>query len=263
MHNRKKEDKKMIQFVIRADDVGYSEAVNYGIEKSVKEGLIGSVGVMPNMPSVEHGLKLLEGTGVSLGQHTNVCLGKPCADPVLISSLLNEKGEFKSSRSYREAFQRGEDFVILDEVVIEIEAQYERFKALTGQEPDYFEAHAVMSKNLYQGLEIVAQRHNLRYSNMSPMDEIGTFAGKKVASCSMGSMLPDYDAVQCLKDAVLHAREDMPNIYVCHPGYLDDYLLRSSSLTINRTKEVVMLTDPQVKAWVEEQDVELLTYRDI
>ena len=28
----------MIKLIIRADDIGYSEAVNYGIEKSVKEG---------------------------------------------------------------------------------------------------------------------------------------------------------------------------------------------------------------------------------
>lgn len=46
----------MIDLIIRADDVGYSEAVNYGIEKTVKQGLIGSVGLMPNMPAAAHGL---------------------------------------------------------------------------------------------------------------------------------------------------------------------------------------------------------------
>ena len=29
-----------IQMILRADDIGYSEAVNYGIEKTVKEGLV-------------------------------------------------------------------------------------------------------------------------------------------------------------------------------------------------------------------------------
>ena len=57
----------MIKLVIRADDIGYSEAVNYGIEKSVKDGLIRSAGLMPNMPFAEHGLKLLEGTGIAIG----------------------------------------------------------------------------------------------------------------------------------------------------------------------------------------------------
>jgi predicted glycoside hydrolase/deacetylase ChbG (UPF0249 family) len=52
----------MKKVIIRADDLGYSEGINYGIAKSVKEGLVGSVGVMTNMPAVGHGLKLLEVT---------------------------------------------------------------------------------------------------------------------------------------------------------------------------------------------------------
>ncbi len=57
----------MIRMIIRADDVGYCEAVNYGIAKTVKEGLVRSVGIMPNMPSAAHGIGLLEGTGVCMG----------------------------------------------------------------------------------------------------------------------------------------------------------------------------------------------------
>ena len=253
----------MIQLILRADDVGYSEAVNYGIAKTVKEGLIGSVGLMPNMPSAAHGLALLEGTGVCIGQHTNICIGRPCADPARIPSLLDENGFLKSSRTYREAWKKGECFTVLEEMVLEIEAQYQRFVQLTGRQPQYFEGHAVMSKHLMQGLEIVAQRHGLKYNNMYPGDETGTFGGRPVAACPMRSMEPDYDPVQSLKDAVLHARTDMPNVYVCHPGYLDAYLLRSSSLTVNRTKEVEMLCDPAMRSWLEEHNVQLLRYSDL
>lgn len=253
----------MIQLILRADDVGYSEAVNYGIAKTVKEGLIGSVGLMPNMPSAAHGLALLEGTGVCIGQHTNICIGRPCADPARIPSLLDENGFLKSSRTYREAWKKGECFTVLEEMVLEIEAQYQRFVQLTGRQPQYFEGHAVLSKHLMQGLEIVAQRHGLKYNNMYPGDETGTFGGRPVAACPMRSMEPDYDPVQSLKDAVLHARTDMPNVFVCHPGYLDAYLLRSSSLTVNRTKEVEMLCDPAMRSWLEEHDVQLLRYSDL
>lgn len=253
----------MIQLILRADDVGYSEAVNYGIAKTVKEGLIGSVGLMPNMPSAAHGLALLEDTGVCIGQHTNICIGRPCADPARIPSLLDENGFLKSSRTYREAWKKGECFTVLEEMVLEIEAQYQRFVQLTGRQPQYFEGHAVLSKHLMQGLEIVAQRHGLKYNNMYPGDETGTFGGRPVAACPMRSMEPDYDPAQSLKDAVLHARTDMPNVFVCHPGYLDAYLLRSSSLTVNRTKEVEMLCDPAMRSWLEEHDVQLLRYSDL
>ncbi|MCD7803277.1 MAG: ChbG/HpnK family deacetylase [Clostridiales bacterium] len=253
----------MKQLLIRADDVGYSEAVNYGIEKTVKEGLVGSVGLMPNMPAAEHGLRLLRGTGVCIGQHTNICLGKPCADPESIPSLLDENGNLKSSRTYRSAFQEGREIAAVEELVIEIEAQYHRFVALVGAEPDYFEAHAVMSRNLVAALEIVAQRFGLRYSAMAPGDRVSTFAGRPIACCHMGSMEADYDPTASLRAGVQSAREDMPNIFVCHPGYLDAFLLRSSSLTVNRTLEVEMLCDPANRQWLAEQGVELITYRDI
>lgn len=253
----------MIQLIIRADDIGYSEAVNYGIEKSVKEGLIGSAGLMPNMPAAAHGLKLLEGTGVCLGQHTNICLGKPCADPAKIPSLLDENGNLKSSRAYREAFKAGQEFTVLEEMVLEVEAQYFRFKELTGREPEYFEAHAVVSRNLNQALQIVAEKYGLPLNEMTPMDKVGRFKGKPIAAAPMGSMAPDYDPWKCLKDAVKAAPKDMPTVFVCHPGYLDDYLLHHSSLTINRTREVAMLCDPAVRQWLDGQGVQRITYRDV
>ena len=43
------------RMLVRADDLGWTEAINYGIAKAVKEGIIGSVGLMPNMPAAGHG----------------------------------------------------------------------------------------------------------------------------------------------------------------------------------------------------------------
>ena len=245
--------------LIRADDLGYCEGVNLGIAKTVKEGLIRTIGLMPNMPAAKAGLDLIAGYDICLGQHTNVCVGKPVCDPSLIPSITNEKGEFRSSREYRSA---KEDFVVLDEVVLEIEAQYERFKELTGREPDYFEAHAVSSDNLAKGLEIVAERHSLPLFPFSTSVPVKFRSAKLVVS--MDSMGPDYDPFASLKKAVLreYADDECP-LFVCHPGYLDWFILQTSSLTVNRTKEVEMLCDPKVKAWLDEQNVQLLTYRDL
>ena len=43
------EVKTMKYLLIRADDLGYSEGVNYGIAAAVAAGLVRSVGVMTNM----------------------------------------------------------------------------------------------------------------------------------------------------------------------------------------------------------------------
>lgn len=253
----------MIRMIIRADDIGYSEAVNYGIEKSVREGLITSAGVMPNMPYAQHGVRLLSGTNVCLGQHTNICLGKPCRKPEDIPSLVQENGEFLPGSIYRKAFSEGRDLVDVDDAVKEAEAQYLRFKELTGKEPAYFEAHAIASENLWKALEIVAEKYDLPFNYMTPESDAGTFCGKPVAPCLMKSMETDYDPFETLKKAVAEAREDMPNIFVTHPGYIDDYLLRHSSLTLNRAKEVTMLCDPEVRNWLRQNHVHLVSYNDI
>ena len=79
----------------------------------------------------------------------------------------------------------------------------------------------------------------------------------------MDSMSPEYDPWQSLKNAVANADPEMPNVFVCHPGYLDNYILNNSSLTINRTKEVAMLCDPDIRQWLENQRVQLIRYSDL
>lgn len=249
----------MKKILIRADDLGYSEGVNYGIAKSAKEGFIHSIGLMSNMPAALHGVEVLKGTPVCFGQHTNICIGKPLCHPSLIPSITKEDGEFKSSKEYRSAT---EDFVVLDEVILEIEAQYEQFVALTGEQPHYFEGHAVASGNFFKGLEIVAQRHGLKYSGM-PFGDEPILVGNTKVYMRMDSMMAAYDPAATLKDMVLHAHEDDCDVMVCHPGYLDDFILKHSSLTLPRTLEVEMAIDPAIHQWLEEQDVTLVTYDDL
>lgn len=249
----------MSKILVRADDLGYSEAVNYGIVKSVKEGIISSVGVMTNMPAVNHGLELLKGVPVCFGQHTNICVGKPITDPALIPSITNEKGEFKASKEYRQA---KEDFVVLDEVILEIEAQYERFLELVGEKPHYFEGHAVASHNFFRGLEIVAEKYGLKYSGMSFGGDPITIGSTKVY-VMMESMLPDYNPFESLKKMVENLHEDGCDMLICHPGYLDGYILNNSSLTIPRTQEVDMLCDPGTKEFLEQAGVIQINYDDL
>ncbi len=250
----------MKQLLIRADDLGFTEAINYGIEKSVKQGLVRSVGVMTNMEAAAHGLNLLKDTDVCYGLHTNICAGRPLVDPKLIPSITTEDGYLKSSKEYRST---KEDFVVLNEVILEIEAQYERFVELVGHKPSYFEGHAVASQNFFQGLEIVAKRHDCDYFGMSFTGEPVLFKGRNM-HVHMDSMFPGYDPYVSLKKAVETAIDGDVDVFIAHPGYLDDYILTHSTLTIPRTKEVVMLTDPEMREWLQAQtDVEPVTYDTI
>lgn len=249
----------MKKVLFRADDLGYSEGVNYGIEKTVRDGLIRSVGIMTNMEAAAHGVRLLEGLEVCYGQHTNICNGRPLTDPALIPSLVGENGEFRTSADYRGA---EEDFVVLDEVILEIEAQYRRFKELTGREPQYFEGHAVASRNFFKGLEIVARRHGLKLCPVS-FDGSPITVGSTKCYMWLESIRPDYDPDACIRRMISSAREDACEIYVCHPGYLDDYILKHSSMLKPRPLEVAAVCNPALKDWINTQGVTLVTYDDL
>lgn len=249
----------MKKILVRADDLGYSEAINYGIAKTVTEGFIKSVGVMTNMPAVEQGLKLLEKETVCFGQHTNICVGKPLTDIERIPSITQPNGEFKSSKEYRNA---KEDFVKLDEVILEIEAQYNRFVELTGRQPQYFEGHAVASSNFFKGLEIVAHKYGLKYCAMS-LDGGPVRVGNTDLYVHMQSMKPEYEPFEELKKMVLNAHEGACDMFVCHPGYLDAYILKTSSLTVPRVLEVEMVINRETRKWLEEQKAQLVTYDDL
>lgn len=254
----------MKQLLIRADDLGYSYAVNVGIARTVHEGLVRSVGIMPNMPEAARGWSWIRDAGVAVGVHANVCLGHPCADPALVSSLLTPEGVFRSSREYRAAWAEGTDFVRYDDAVAELEAQLACFVEVTGSEPDYFEAHAVESESLNRAVEDVARAHGYRFQ-AAPFDTgRSVTCGSTPVRMVMRSMVPGYDPASAIREVVEQMADGETVVFVCHPGYLDQAILRSSSLTEDRTKEVDALIDPELRSWLEVQSgIRLVDYRDL
>ena len=258
------EGDEMRRLLMRADDLGYSDGVNCGIAAVVRAGLVRTVGVMTNMPLAERGLMQLEPDGLCLGQHTNICTGRPLSDPARIPSIVDGDGLFKPSRAYRAAARADEDFVVLDEAVLEIEAQYRRFVDLVGRDPDYFEGHAVASPTFFRGLEVVAARHRLPYFAMGRPGEPVMFRSTPVlAHVPEDFAAYEADPFAALRRAVREADDETCGLMVFHPGYIDAYLEDHSSMTETRIREAEMLTDPDVATWLAGQDIELVTFRDL
>lgn len=257
----------MKKILFRADDLGYSEAVNYGIEKSVKEGMIRSVGVMVNMTASEHGVSLLRDEDIAFGQHTNFCAGRPISNPKYVPSLVDADGMFKTSAVYRKAKV---DFVKYEEALIEIEAQYQKFLSLFHKKPDYFEGHAVASDNFFRALKDFAQEYGLKYSglpegkNPNNLDkESYIVVNDHKVYMSMESMNDAYDPYDTFYKMINNCRKDGVEMMIFHPGYLDDYIIQHSSLLLPRTKEVVFLTDSNVYSDIQQREIKTIDYRDL
>ena len=248
----------MNKLLVRADDLGYSEAFNYGLARAVKSGIVRCVGVMPNMEWAEHGVNLLKDTDVIFTVHANICQGRPITDPRLIPSLVGENGEFKDKDLYRAA---KEDFVVLEEAVMEVEAQYLRLAELTGKKPFMVESHAVPSNNFNKAIVIVAQKYGVEHLKVGPR---GPMIGSTTFKFSMDSGNADYNPFESFKKAASQPMaEDEACLMVLHPGYVDEYVLKTSYITTQRALEVAFAINPEVPKWCEEHNVQLLTYADL
>ncbi|WP_027108393.1 ChbG/HpnK family deacetylase [Lacticigenium naphthae] len=248
-----------MKLLIRADDLGYSEGINYGIEKAVKEGIVANVGIMVNMPAVAHGIKLLKNEPICFGCHVTICAGKPVTDPTKIPSLTTDKGEFKASKVYRGS---ADDFVVFEEALIEVEAQFDRFVELMGRKPDYMDVHALGNPTLLKAIKQIADKYGVTYSGF-PIGHYPLKVNGTNVYMSMDSSKPDYDPYRSLKEIVEQPHEDGVDMLILHPGYLDAPILKGSSLTTSRPQEVELAIDPVVKEWFREYDVELIDYRDL
>ena len=251
----------MKRILIRADDLGYSRAVNYGIYDAVHSGIINNVGVMVNMPFTDHGLELLKNEDIDLGMHTNITNGKPILFPNEVGTLVDENGNFKRSKLYRNNYGKP-DFTNLDEMVAEIDAQYHVFLKLMGKKPAYFEGHAVVSENFIKGLHIVAEKYRLPILDFSFDNQVLSFKKKTKFKPYMESMKPQYHPEKILDEMIKHSSDTAIPMMICHPGYLDQYLLNISSLTVPRTQEVKMAMSRQTKYLIEKNSIHLVRYSE-
>lgn len=245
-----------MKLIFRADDLGFCDAVNCGIKKSIEDGVITCVGMMPNMPEARNGYEMVKDTNVEIGQHTNICLGKPLTNPSKISSLVQKNGDFYSSKEIR---ARKSDTIVLEEVEIEIQAQLDKFREITGKDPAYFEGHAVMSPNFFQGLKNVAKKNGLMYCD--PVDP--EWQKRYGAKCSAFIRLNEkglYDPYRFLFEDEAKIQENECSVLVFHPGYIDQFLLDNSSYTLIRPMETEFLCSERLKKWIQENDVELLSF---
>lgn len=247
-----------MKLIVRADDLGYSEAVNYGIEKSVKDGITTCVGTMTNMEAAKHGLALLKDTDVCLGVHTNLCAGKPLCKVEEIASLIDPTtGEFFKSKDIS---ARSKDTIVKEEAMREIQAQVDQFRVLTGKNPDYIDAHGISSKNFFEALEQVAKENDLFY--------VDVFNDEWYIQYNIHQTDSHYHNKEGMYDPYAYFLQNEAglietgyNLVIFHPGYLDRYIMQHSSFTTIRTLEVEALCSKEISIWMREHQVCLENFR--
>ena len=241
----------MTKLIINADDFGLSEAVNYGIISSYKSGVVRSTSTMANMPGFEHAMELLkENENLGCGVHMTMS----CYKPVLsnLKTIVDENGYF-IRRINNEVIENMD----LDEIYEEFCAQIEKVKAKTNITHLDSHHHVHTLQKLRPVIERILEKYDLpirggfeydfNYSKIKPL--IDTFYGDNVSE--------DY-----FMKKVDYLKEYEIADIMCHPAYIDDFLMKTTSYSMARINEHKILTSKNTKDFI--QDNFLLTnYRDL
>ena len=146
---------------------------------------------------------------------------------------------------------------------MEIEAQYLRFKEITGKDPDYFECHAVISQKFFIALRNVAKKYGLFYENVlfdQEFEKENNIYGIAMAKLNEQML---YDPKEYIENSLEFIRNHDVSVMVFHPGYLDQYILTHSSFTLIRAMECDFLCSSWLKDWLKEYQIELTDFRKV
>jgi chitin disaccharide deacetylase len=133
----------MRRVLISADDFGLSEAVNEGIERAHREGVLQAASLMVAGAAAADAVRRARTMpGLRVGLHLVVIEGPAVLPPASIPDLVNAKGQFPSDQfalGLKYFFRPG----VRQQLEAEIRAQYAAFAA-TGLALDHANAHKHM-----------------------------------------------------------------------------------------------------------------------
>lgn len=253
----------MRRLIVRADDLGISEAVTLGCLSAVRDGIVTSSGMIVNMEySGEAARRVREYPQLCLGLHINLIVGKPCAPEGAVRGLLNDRGEFVSSKDRRQQVKEGVDLFIYEEVLAEVEAQIIRFKQLNGKPPEYMDCHSVTTPTVGRAIQDLAKKYGIEHV---PICGNGCVAWKR-----LGKNPTQYEFYKrnlplwkYLEEDSMQLLEGETGLLVMHPGFLDQKIMDISSMTFDRMKDHDFLVSPEVKQWIDSHGISLVSFREL
>lgn len=254
-----------MRLIVNADDFGYSWGQNYGIIAAYQGGIVRSTSLMTGGMAASHALELAHANPqLGVGVHLVLDSGRPVSPPHRIPSLLDRQGAF-----LRPAFEGPLELKVA-EVELEWRAQiiWVRDK---GVQPTHLDGHHHfhLHPQLFPVTCRLAKEFNLPIRTL-PLgwDESEAFA--ELASLRRPDVsLVDFYGPGVGQEFFTEFFATYPQLrdktveVMCHPAYLDDFLLGASSYTLPRVRELQVLKAPAVAKWVDENGIELINYREL
>ncbi len=252
-----------MKLLVQADDFGITKAVSLGILHGITNGIVKNTGLFTNMDCSKECVDLIRPyiDDIGFGIDLNLSTGFSVLDHNLIPTLTKENNQFYSSSESRMMDNEDNNFDHLnyDEVYLEFNAQIKKFIELVGKKPDYIHNHAYFTKTIFD----VTKRLSYEYEIPCSID-LGEF---NMGWYSHSKDLEKQYNENNLKEYLLEDKNEYLNkeigLLVTHCGYMDADLLKLSSFTTCRIKDLEVITSLEIKEWIIKNNIELITYKQL
>lgn len=269
----------MKKVLFQSDDFGLSHGVTDGIIRAIEDGIIRNTGLFVNMDSSEYAvkrIKAIKNVDFSLGIDINLVAGRPVSRSTQVPHLIDDSGLFLNSKKMMQKsplvalegilsiFE--DDPYPYEEVLVEVENQVQHFIKMMGKTPDYMSPHSLMTPNIERATKEVAEKYHIyRLVDMMNNPRIKPLPG----FLALSKNIPAMDQLEIDVEKIL-LEKALPSLqvndtayYIFHCGYVDEDLFRRSSMTLRRIKDLQAATSIRVKQFIENEKIELITYKDI
>ena len=282
-----------MKLVVRADDYGFTKNNNDGVLKTVEEGIVTSVDIMLDTPGMEDALERIKHYGwVSMGWHTHFWW-KPLLDPKEVPSLVvPETGRFKTNVAAHED-------VTYEDAYKECRAEIIKCIQICGRAPDVtdmpgeaglklpFNAarrdvcdefgieyhfsirhgknpHIVTDRNKpIEATPVVMPDEKYKDLDMLWPNDLASLLW--VHQDSAADFMLNYNPVDYYKNDPDGLMKHKIGVQPWHPGYVDEFMVKvydNPLLNMARLVDMNALCSDEIKAWVRDNKVELVNFRD-
>ena len=256
-----------MKLLVQSDDYGMTPAVADGIIYGIQNGIVRNTGLFSNMPWAKECVEKIRPylDEIALGIDLNASTGPSLLGYDKVPNLCHEDGTFLTSRENRKADETAvdHDHVDHDQLYAEFDAQVQKFIELVGKKPDYVHAHAYGTKTTELVRREMAEKYDVPYTHDASIKMMGKPA-------AMGWYKFGGPEEQLTEDLVSYIVNDVSGYlnqeygyFVTHCGYADARLFALSSFSLCRVKDLEALCSDAVKNWVKENNIELITFKDV
>lgn len=251
----------MGKLIINADDFGYGRGVNTGIIEAYKEGLLTSTTVMPGMPGFDEAVELAKkNSGLGVGVHLTLTCGYPVSKN--LKTIVDDNGSFKKLSFYED--KDFEKQINIDEIYNEWKNQIEKVLK-SGIKPTHLDSHHHVNcigniKDIFLDL---AKEYDLPVRNNLAVPEGVKTTSKLIDYFDRIGFVKEIWKGMNIKNLILDCCTYESIEIMCHPAYVDNFLLTHSSFNVDRTSTLKELKNKFLEEEICKNDIKLVNFSEI